>query len=171
MFYDDEPGLLSILFSAMVGFAWLIFLLRIAGKRTVAKFNMYDMILTFTVGSVLASMIVLKSVTLAEGCLAMAAIVAMDWLLSFAALKSDNVRNLLKADPSVLVRKGELQHRNLVKEQMVEEEIDMILRQNGIADRSEVEALTLESAGDVGLIRRGKEDGEPQTIRRLHRDR
>ncbi|OXT02020.1 hypothetical protein B7H23_03555 [Notoacmeibacter marinus] len=170
MWYDNDPGPLGILISAIIGFAWLIFLLRLAGKRTVAKFNMYDMILTFTVGSILASMIVLKDVTVVEGCLAMAVVVAIDWLLSQAALKSEWVRELLKSPPVVLVRKGEMQRDNMRKEQMVEEEIDMLLRQNDVADLSEVEALTIESAGDVAVIKRRDGVDEPQTLRKLRKD-
>ncbi|RLQ89250.1 DUF421 domain-containing protein [Notoacmeibacter ruber] len=167
MWYDSDPGLLGILVSAIIGFAWLIFLLRLAGKRTVAKFNMYDMILTFTVGSVLASMIVLEGVKVVEGCLAMAALVALDWLLSYAALKSRLVRDILKAPPTVLVKDGELQRDNMRREQMVEEEIDMLLRQNDITNLSEIEALTIESAGDIGLIKRREGVDEPQTLRKL----
>ena len=54
MFFDDEGAYWHIPVTVILGFLLLLFLLRLSGKRTVAQFNMYDMILTFTVGSVLS---------------------------------------------------------------------------------------------------------------------
>lgn len=96
-----------------MGFLLLLFLLRLSGKRTVAQFNMYDMILTFTVGSVLSSSIILDNVAFLDAAIALASLIAMDYVISLVIMKFDGVRKLVRSQPTLLVFKGELQHANM----------------------------------------------------------
>ena len=55
MWTDSEGTWYQVPLLALMGFALVVVLLRLSGKRTVAKFNMYDMVVTFTIGSLLSS--------------------------------------------------------------------------------------------------------------------
>ena len=57
MWFDDWQSIGTIAVKAVIGYAALVLLLRASGKRTLAKFNAFDMVLVFTVGSILATMI------------------------------------------------------------------------------------------------------------------
>jgi hypothetical protein len=52
---------------SIVGYAALFTMLRLSGKRTLSKLNVFDFVFVVAVGSVFASMIVSKDVTLVEG--------------------------------------------------------------------------------------------------------
>ncbi len=136
----------------MIGFALLLLLLRLSGKRTVAQFNMYDMILTFTVGSVLSSFIVLESVEILDAAAALASIIAVDYAISFAVLRSDGVRRLVKADPALLVFDGEMQRATMRRERIVDDEVLMFMRQRGIDRLEHVKAMVLESTGEISVF-------------------
>ncbi len=152
MLLDHKGALWHIPVSAVIGFAILLLLLRLSGKRTVAQFNMYDMILTFTVGSVLSSFIVLESVEFADGAAALASIIAVDYAISFAVLKSDRVRRMVKSQPALLVFDGEMQHGTMRSERIVEDEVLMFMRQRGIDRLGDVRAMVLESTGQVSVF-------------------
>ena len=51
---------------SVVGFAALFIMLRVSGKRTLSKLNVFDFVFVVAVGSVFASMIISKDVTLVE---------------------------------------------------------------------------------------------------------
>ena len=50
----------------VVGYAGLIVILRITGKRTLAKMNAFDLVVTVSLGSVLAAAVLDENVSLAE---------------------------------------------------------------------------------------------------------
>ncbi|WOI56971.1 DUF421 domain-containing protein [Palleronia sp. LCG004] len=164
-FLDGDRPLWHIPASAALGFALLLFLLRVAGKRTVAKFNMYDMILTFTVGSVLASFIVLERVKFVDAALGLTSIIGIDYLISLAVIRSQTIRNMVKSSPTLLVFKGELQGANMRRERIVRDEILMLMRQHGIERLDDITAMVLEPSGDIAVFT-GESNGTAHALRR-----
>ena len=152
MWTDTEGTWYQVPLLALIGFALLVVLLRLSGKRTVATFNMYDMVVTFTIGSVLSSMIVLESVGLVDGAMALTSIVFLDWLVSLLAVRSQRFRRLIKSTPTLLVYDGEMQGAAMRSERIVEEEVLMFMRMNGVDRISQVKAMVLESNGDVSVF-------------------
>ena len=57
-------------------------MLRVSGKRTLSKLNVFDFVFVVAVGSVFASMIISKDVTLIEGIAALATLIGIRRLLS-----------------------------------------------------------------------------------------
>ncbi|MDT0683426.1 DUF421 domain-containing protein [Roseicyclus sp. F158] len=160
MFFDDEGAYWHIPVAVVLGFLLLLFLLRLSGKRTVAQFNMYDMILTFTVGSVLSSFIILDNVAFLDAAIALASLIAMDYVISLVIMKSDGVRKLVRSQPALLVFKGELQHANMRRERVIEDEVLMFMRQRGVDRLSHVSAMILEPAGDVSVFSDAQDHGD-----------
>jgi len=158
MFFDGEGAIWQIPASAILGFTALLFLLRLAGKRTVAKFNMYDLILTFTVGSILSSFIILESVQFVDAGVGLISVITIDYLISYAVMRSDTVRGWVKAKPTLLVFNGEMQTGNMRHERIVEDEVLMFMRQHGIDRIENVKAMVLESAGDISVFTNQEED-------------
>jgi uncharacterized membrane protein YcaP (DUF421 family) len=64
------------------------------------------------------------------------------------------VRSLIYADRVVLLRNGEVHHRNLTKVNMTEGDLKAKLRGKGIADPRQVLAAYLEGDGTVSVIER-----------------
>ena len=67
MFFDDWFGLLRVMVVGVAAYAALVALLRASGKRTLAKLNAFDFVVTVALGSTLATVLLSKDVALAEG--------------------------------------------------------------------------------------------------------
>ena len=72
MFYDGWMGLVRVVVAGTCAYAALVLLLRISGKRTLAKLNAFDFVVTVALGSTLATVVLSSSVALAEGVVALA---------------------------------------------------------------------------------------------------
>ena len=72
---------------AVLAYFILFLIIRISGKRTLAKLTAFDFVVTITLGSTLSSMI-LGKVTLAEGAVALAIIICLQYLLAWTARES-----------------------------------------------------------------------------------
>jgi uncharacterized membrane protein YcaP (DUF421 family) len=57
MFYDGWFRLVRVLVVGSCGYVALIALLRISGKRTLAKLNAFDFVVTVALGSTLATVL------------------------------------------------------------------------------------------------------------------
>lgn len=67
MWFDNWSGIWRVGITALVIYAALILILQIAGKRSLAKLNIFDLVVTVALGSILASIILTKSIAIAEG--------------------------------------------------------------------------------------------------------
>lgn len=86
------------------------------------------MILTFMVGLILSSLIVLKSVQFVDAGIGLFLVIAIDYAISVAVVHSDRVRGWVKAKTALVVFNGEIQRENMRRERIVEDEIVMLMR-------------------------------------------
>jgi uncharacterized membrane protein YcaP (DUF421 family) len=66
MFFSSWTSLLRILVVGVPAYICLILLLRISGKRTLSKFNAFDLVVTVAFGSTLSAGLLTKDVALAD---------------------------------------------------------------------------------------------------------
>lgn len=130
----------------------LIVMLRISGKRTLAKMYAFDFVVTIALGSILGSVILNKSVPLVEGLLAAALLIALQYGITYLSVRNKYFRNFISSTPTLLLYKGELIKQALLKSRISRSEINKAVREAGIADLSKVDAIVLESTGDITVI-------------------
>ncbi|MDN5761942.1 MAG: hypothetical protein L0H41_06465 [Microlunatus sp.] len=84
MIYDGWFGLVRVIVVGTCAYLALVLLLRVSGKRTLAKLNAFDFIVTVALGSTLATVLLSSSVALVEGILALALLVGLQYLVAWA---------------------------------------------------------------------------------------
>lgn len=136
----------------VLSYAAVVALLRISGKRTLSKFNMFDFVITIAFGSVLASMLISKTVALAQGALAFAVLIVLQYVVTYASVRSDRFQSVIKAQPTILYYQGEWYRDRMRKERVSEEELKASARQSGVGGMDQVGALILETDGTISVI-------------------
>jgi len=106
MFFDTWFGLLRVLVVGTLSYAALIALLRISGKRSLSKMNAFDLVVTVALGSTFATVILNNSIPLAEGVLALALLICLQFAITWLSVRYEPVQDLVKSEPSLLVRDG-----------------------------------------------------------------
>ena len=152
MLFESWSGLGRVLVVGICAYAGLVLILRVSGKRTLSKMNAFDFVVTVALGSTLATVLLSKDVALAEGMLALALLIALQWVVAWAAVRFTGWRRLIKSEPQLLAYRGELNHGALRSERITEDEVHAALRSSGIASVSQVEAVVLETDGTVSVI-------------------
>jgi len=69
IFFDSWHSIIRTIVITILAYIFLIFMLRISGKRTLSKMNAFDFIITIALGSTFASVSLNKNVALADGVL------------------------------------------------------------------------------------------------------
>lgn len=152
MLFDGWAGLMRVLVLGVGTYGALILVLRISGKRTLSKMNAFDLVVTVSLGSALATVMLSKSVALAEGVLALVLLVALQWMVAWAAVRSALFRRIIKAEPRLLYFEQRMLVGALHRERVAEDEILAAVRSSGHADLSEVWAVVLETDGSFSVL-------------------
>jgi uncharacterized membrane protein YcaP (DUF421 family) len=154
MVFDGVSGLVRVLFIGIVAYAALVTFLRISGKRTLSKMNAFDLVVTVALGSTLATVVLSKDVALAEGLVALALLIALQWVVAWGSSRSKRISQLVKSEPQVLYHRGHMIEAALLRERVAHEEIMAAARGSGYGDLSEVETVVLETDGTLSVIGR-----------------
>jgi uncharacterized membrane protein YcaP (DUF421 family) len=168
MFFDGWDDLVRILVVGTCAYAWLVFVLRLTGKRTLSKMNAFDLIVTVALGSTFATVLLSKSVSLSEGALALALLTLLQYAVAAASVRSPRFQALIKAEPSLLYRRGQFLEGALRRERVTREEVLAAVRAAGEPRLEAVEAVVLETDGSISVLpppERGEADAL-QTVRR-----
>jgi len=82
MFFDSWHDLGRVALVGMCAYVALVLMLRLSGNRTLSKLNAFDFVVTVALGSTLATVLLSKDVSLAEGVLAFAVLIGLQFLQS-----------------------------------------------------------------------------------------
>lgn len=144
----------GIVVSGLVAYLALILFVRANGLRSFAKMSSHDFAVTVAVGSMLASVTLSKQVTLAQGVLGLGALLLLQHLLSRWRLAGadwpDN-------QPLLLMRRGEVLRENLRAVKLTEADLYAKLRAANVHRLAEVQAVVMETSGDVSVLAGGGE--------------
>ncbi len=150
--FSDWSRLGNIALSALFFYVFIVALARVSGKRTTSQLNNFDWIMMIAVGSLAASGILLKSVAVLDSAVAILALFLLQGVTTWLVLRSEMVRHLVNAEPTLLVRHGELLQAAMRKTRVSEAEIMSALRDEGIAKVESADWVILENDGTFSII-------------------
>lgn len=148
---DWNELLLTALRATFVYF-YLLLLVRILGKREIGASSAFDLLVALMLGDVVDE-VIYGDVTLAQGTLAMTIIAAWHLINAFASYKSEIVDRITGAPPTVLVKNGRIQRKELARERLNETELLSGLRLMSVDDIKEVKQATLEPNGQISVLK------------------
>lgn len=150
----DWNSAVVTLLAAMVVYSMLVSLLRVSGKRSIGKWNAFDLIVTVALGSTLATVILSRDVPILTGLTAMVALLALQYLISWVSVRSRSLQRLVRARPTLMVRDGRLLEQAMKKERVTDTDILAAVRQRGPGDLRDVAAVVLETDGSLTVLER-----------------
>ncbi len=154
MFFDGWEDVVRIIIIAISSYIGVVVLLRISGKRTLSKWNSFDFIVTIALGSVLASLILSKDVSLSEGITALAVLILLQFIVTKISVHSKFMRDVVKGEPTLLLLEGEFIEKALLKTRVTESEVLATIRASGIGAIEDVGAVVLETDGSFTVIQK-----------------
>lgn len=152
MLFESWESLLRVLMVGGSAYVALVVMLRLSGKRTLSKMNAFDLVVTVALGSTLATVLLDRSVPLADGVLALGLLVFLQYAITWTSVRSDRFQDLVKAVPTTLVRDGDFLEDNMRAQRVTREEIEAALRQHGVAAVDRARSVTLETDGSLSVV-------------------
>jgi uncharacterized membrane protein YcaP (DUF421 family) len=154
VFFDNVSGLLRVMIVGTLAYGTLVVFLRVSGNRTLSKMNAFDLIVTVALGSTLATILLSDRVALAEGIVAFAVLIGLQYGVTWLWVRSSAFSDLVKATPILLFFNGQYLRDQMRHARVVESELLAAVRSQGIASLKDVQAVVLEADGSFNTIGR-----------------
>lgn len=151
MLFQDWSDVVRTLLVGVLAYVGLVVFLRISGKRTLAKLNAFDLVVTVALGSTLSAILLQEAVALAEGLTAFALLIVLQFLVTFTSVRSRRFARAVRAEPSLLVRDGDFLEGAARRERITREEVESAVRANGGSEVGDAQMVVLESDGSLSV--------------------
>lgn len=137
-----------------------LLLVRIGNKRLLSRATAFDIVVAILLGSIL-SRSVNGSAPLVPTILAAAAVIALHWLLAVLAFRTSFVGPLVKGEPRLLIKDGEVQEEQMRQAKLSDLDLQQALRSHSLQEPGQVKRAYLERDGSISVM---PFDKTPQVI-------
>ncbi|MEB9630557.1 MULTISPECIES: DUF421 domain-containing protein [Bacillus cereus group] len=137
-----------------------IFLLRIAGRKSISQMTLAQTVVMISIGTIIVQPIVEKSII--KAIVGAAIFVISVVILEYLQLKSNAFEKFITGKSKIVIENGTLNIQNLKKLRLTVDQLEIRLRNQGISNIKDVKTATLEPNGQLGYEL--KEDAKPLTV-------
>jgi uncharacterized membrane protein YcaP (DUF421 family) len=154
-FFDGWTPVLRTVVVGVVLFVTLVVFLRSTGSRSLSKLNAFDFVVTVAIGSTFGGALVSSGVALAEAVAAFSVLLTMQFVVGFVQTRWPGFKRFVTNPPRLLYYRGTFLRGEMRKQRVVEDEIRAVAREAGVGSLAEVEAVVLESSGEMSVVTSG----------------
>jgi uncharacterized membrane protein YcaP (DUF421 family) len=145
---------MDIVIRAVVAFVLVFVITRIVGRRELGTLEPFDLILLVVLGDLIQQGVTQSDYSITGMFLAVGAIAIMTVLVSYIAFRFRILRPILAGDPIVLVQDGKVLERNMRRERLTKEELQMEARIQQIDSLDKVAWAILEQNGQISFLKK-----------------
>lgn len=154
IFFDGWPSFVRTLVIGVLAYAGLVVFLRASGKRTLSKMNAFDFVVTVALGSTLATVLLNRSVPLADGLAAFALLIGLQFGVTWLSVRVGWLRRFVTGEPQMLFYQGAFLPSPMRASRVTEDEVRAAIRASGHLDLAAVVAVVFETDASFSVMDR-----------------
>ena len=151
IFLPDTP-LLEIILRGSIMYIALFVMLRIILKRQTGTLGMTDLLLITLLADAAQNGMAGEYKSISDGIVLVGTIILWNYAFDWLGYKFEWFSRLIEPPPLPLIQNGRMQHRNMRRELIKEDELMTQLREQGFDDISQVKEAYIESNGRISVI-------------------
>ena len=144
---------MDIVLRAAVAYVFIIFLLRIIGRRELSSLGPSDLVLLVVMGDLVQNGVTQSDDSVTGIFLAMSTFALLTIATSFITFKSKRLQTLIEGAPIILVQDGKPIAANMRSERLQLDDLTEEARSQGIESLDEVKWCVLEPSGSMSFIK------------------
>lgn len=141
--------------------------LRLFGKRELGQFTIFDLVLVLLVANALQPAITGPDNSVTGGAIIIVTLLLVNRGIALLRSYWPAFDRLVEPPPTVVVEDGKLIKKNLEKEGLSQNDVEMALREHGVDKIENAKLAVLENDGSISVV----DKGQPDSYRRRRRVR
>ena len=154
--------MLILFLRAVLLYVFILFILRMTGKRQIADLQPFDLIITMAIADLASTAIADTDIPLLYSVVPILALYLVQQAVAFLSLRSRRFRTFVCGSPLLLVREGVLQEGIMRQANYTVSDLSDHLRAQQVFDLKSVQYAILETNGSLSVLEKQKAD-QPQT--------
>ena len=146
MFHMPLP-ILEKLARPIIVYLVLVVLLRVFGKRELAQLNPFDLVVLLSLSNTVQNAMIGDDNSVSGGVIGAFGLLAINWVVARVLFRSARMTRLLEGRSSVLIKDGQIDHKELQRESLTQEELLSVVHKQGFEDVHKVRTCHLEPNG------------------------
>lgn len=138
----------------LIGFAVLLILTRLLGKKLLGQLTIFTYITGIAMGNIAGDMVVHRDIKLIDGLAGLIVWAFLTFLVEYMSLKSSKARVLLDGEPTIVIKKGVIMQKALASQRLNMDDLTMLLRVNNVFSIKEVDYAILEPNGQLSVLKK-----------------
>ena len=146
---------MDIVIRAAVAYLFILFLMRVVGRRELSSMEPSDLILLVVIGDLVQNGVTQSDYSVTGIVLAAGTIGLLATLTAWLTYKWSRIRNVVEGEPVILVEDGRLIERNLKNERLTPDELmEQARLQQGVESLDDVKWAVLETSGAISIVKK-----------------
>jgi len=150
--------LLRIMFRTTFFYFFIIFAYKLMGKREVGELDIIDFVMSMLLSQIIAISIENYKEPFLYAFVPIGLLILLQIILSFVSLKSFKFRKLFNGKESVVINKGILNIKEMIKQRYTLNDLLLQLRDSNIRTIEEVDYAILENNGKLSVFKKDDKD-------------
>lgn len=144
--------MLTVLIRAAILFLVAVFAMRIMGKRQIGQLQPYELVIAIMIAELAATPMGELGIPLLYGIVPILTLMLLHSTISMLSLKSQRFRAFISGRPSILIKNGVIQEKELSRICFDLNDLLEELRAGGVLNPADVGAAILETSGKVSVF-------------------
>lgn len=143
---------LIVLFRTVFFYFFVMAMYRMMGKREIGQLGVVDLIVSILIAEMVAISIENTSDSIFMTIIPIALLVILEIVLARISLKSKKLRTFFGGKPSIIIEKGKVNYKEMVKQRYTMDDLLFELRQKSIKSLESIEYAFLEPNGKLSIF-------------------
>ena len=153
-----EMDFWEMILRTTMSFIVLLILARLMGKKQVSQLTFFHYVTGITIGSIAAAIAGESETPFLNGLIAMIWWALLTILMNYIALKSKKIRVILDDQPTIVMHGGKLLEKGMKKARLSLNDLNMMLREQGIFSIKDVDYAILETNGNLSVLKKAGQE-------------
>lgn len=130
----------------------VLIVMRFMGKREISQLQPFELVISIMIADLATTPMSETGIPILYGIIPILGLLMMHIIISIINLKSIRIREIICGKPRILMFRGKIDEKAMIKENFTINELQERLRVNGIFSLEDVEYAILETSGQITVI-------------------
>ena len=137
---------------AIILYIIVLIVMRLMGKREIGQLQPFELAISIMIADLASIPMTDTGTPISNGIAPILGLLVMHLLISLINIKSIRARQIICGKPRILIYRGKIEEKALIKERFTINELEERLRAQNISNLGDVEYAILETSGQITVI-------------------
>jgi uncharacterized membrane protein YcaP (DUF421 family) len=143
---------MAAVFRAIFGYCFLVFIMRIAGRRPGKQITPFEFLMVFFMGGITLTSMVADDHSLVNAAVQIASVAFAHYGMTVIKLKSPRFGRIFDGTPLVLFEHGRWHSESMKRMRLTDQDVLAMLRDQGLERFDQLDYAVLERNGEISIV-------------------